>query len=77
MFWLDTALLAALSLGAILGARSGLVWQLARLLGLTLALLLAVRLNEPAAALAQGMLLDGADPRLVRLLGYAVVFVLV
>jgi uncharacterized membrane protein required for colicin V production len=39
--------------------------------------LLALRLNEPATAMAQGMLLQGADPRLVRLLGYAVVFVLV
>ena len=74
MFWLDTAILAVLSLGAIFGARSGLVWQLARVLGLAASIYLAIAVNAPASTLMHDVFLYGADPRLARLLAYVVVF---
>ena len=52
MFWLDTAILAALSLGAIFGARSGLVWQLGRVLGLAASIYIAIAVNAPASTRA-------------------------
>ena len=74
MFWLDTAILAVLSVAAIFGARSGLVWQLARVLGLAASLYAAIAVNGPASALMQDVFLYGADPRLASLLAYVVVF---
>lgn len=74
MFWLDTTLLAALSLGAILGAMTGLIWQLARLLGLALSLYIAIAVNAPASSMMHEVFLQGADARLARLLAYVVVF---
>src|SRR5262245_41364054 len=75
MFWLDTAILAVLSLGAIIGARSGLVWQLARVAGLAGSIYIAIAVNGPASTLMQDVFLYGADPRLAKLLAYVVVFI--
>jgi membrane protein required for colicin V production len=66
-------MLAALGLGAILGARSGLVWQSARLVGVGAAAFMAVRFHEPAAEAAQSAF-QGADPRMIHVLGYVLVF---
>src|SRR5438094_5356849 len=57
MFWLDTAILAALSLGAIFGARSGLVWQLGRVLGLAASIYIAIAVNAPASSLMHDVFL--------------------
>ncbi len=75
MFWLDTTILAVLCLGAILGARTGLVWQLARVVGIGGSIYLAVAINGPVSDLMRDVFLLGADPRLSQLLAYVVVFV--
>jgi membrane protein required for colicin V production len=75
MFWLDTTILAVLCLGAILGARTGLVWQLARVVGIGGSIYLAVAINGPVSDLMRDVFLLGADARLAQLLAYIVVFV--
>ena len=77
MFWLDGTILAALALGALLGALSGFLWQMARLLGLALALYLAILLNETVSQFVQTHYLAGADPRMVRIVAYVGVFLVV
>lgn len=77
MFWLDTTILALLVLGALLGAVSGFLWQVARIASLALAIYAAVALNEWISALIADSILPGADPRIARGLAYLVVFVLV
>ncbi len=77
MFWLDSTILAVLGLGALLGALSGLLWQVARLAGLVAAVYAAVVLNEPASALVHEGFLQGADPRAARLAAYGGVFLAV
>jgi membrane protein required for colicin V production len=74
MFWLDTALLVTLGLGAILGARTGLVWQLARLLGLAVSVYVAIVVNGSVSEFMHEVFLQGADVRLARLLAYILVF---
>src|SRR6266446_185374 len=51
MYWLDTAILAALGLGAGLGLINGFLWQVARLLSLSLALAGTLLGNAPVAEL--------------------------
>ncbi len=77
MFWLDTTILALLALGALLGAVSGFLWQVARIASLALAIYAAILLNEWASALLSEAILQGADPRLARGLAYLVVFLVV
>jgi uncharacterized membrane protein required for colicin V production len=77
MFWLDTTLVAILLLGALLGARSGLLWQVARLLSLAGALYASVTVNEPMTGYLQADVLQGADLRVARLVAYVAVFVAV
>lgn len=77
MYWLDTAMLGLLALGAALGFWSGLLWQIARFLGLGLALAGTLLLNESAGNLLQENVLHGADPRVVQGLAYVGVFLLI
>jgi membrane protein required for colicin V production len=74
MYWLDTLILALLGLGAALGFFSGFLWQIARILTLTLSLLATVVCNEPASRLFQEQLLRDADPRVAQALAYVMVF---
>lgn len=77
MYWLDTTLLALLGLGAVLGFLSGFVWQIARVLSLTVSVIATICLNEPATAFLQERLLRGAEPRIVHAVAYVAIFVVV
>jgi membrane protein required for colicin V production len=74
MYWLDTAILIVLALAALLGARSGFVGQVARLLTLGVSLYGTIRLNEPATRLLAESVLSGADGWLARGAAYVIVF---
>jgi uncharacterized membrane protein required for colicin V production len=79
MYWLDIAIVAVLVLAALLGARTGFVGQVARLLALGVALFGAVRLNAWATpllreSLFQDALFADAPVWLPRATAYAAVF---
>src|SRR4051794_38104309 len=76
MHWLDTAIVAILLVGAVLGFFTGFVWQLARIGGLFFSLYCSATLHEPASRMARDLLRD-CDERIVSAAAYAVVFVLV
>jgi|GEM_PF-3360639 len=77
MFWLDTTIVALLVLGAILGAISGLLWQVARILCVALSVYAAILLNEWATNLFLEAFLKGAEPAVARALAYLAVFIAV
>jgi membrane protein required for colicin V production len=77
MHWVDTAILLVLGLGAVTGAMTGFLWQVARIVSLGVALYATLFLNAWATELLQEMLLQGADPRVARALAYAGVFLTV
>src|SRR5262245_14804158 len=77
MYWLDTTILAILGIGAIFGALSGLLMQLARIVGFGVALYAAVYFNEAATLLLQRYVIQDADGTAARLVAYAVVFLAV
>src|SRR5581483_2504474 len=73
MHWLDLTILILLGLGAGLGFWSGMLWQVARVVSLGLALYATVLLNEPACQfLAEAA--HGIDPRVARGVAYVGVF---
>jgi membrane protein required for colicin V production len=75
MYWLDTTILVVLGLAALLGAISGLLWQLLRLVGFGVAVYAAVFGNDWASNVLRQTLLRDADPIAVRAVAYGVVFV--
>ena len=75
MHWLDTTLLLLLACGAILGFRSGLLWQVARMLSLAVGAYAAILFHEQAVLLVRERLLQGADARLVDVVAYGLVFI--
>jgi membrane protein required for colicin V production len=77
MHWLDTLILAFLALGVALGFFSGFLWQVARILTLTLAILATVFCNEPASLFCHDQFLREADPRIVQAVAYVLVFLVV
>src|SRR4051794_25695971 len=77
MHWLDTTILAVLGIGAIFGALSGLLMQLARIVGFAVALYAAIYFNEDVAAFLQRNLIHDSEPWVARLVAYAAVFLLV
>src|SRR5262249_58866895 len=73
MHWLDFVLLLILAVGAFLGARSGLLWQVARVLPFFLAIYFCI----PHHTAVAGWLLQtlrGASPTVTWLLAYLVTF---
>jgi membrane protein required for colicin V production len=73
MHWLDFVLLLVLAIGAFLGARSGLLWQVARVLTFFLAIYFCIHHHTTVAGwLLQTM--RGASPTVTRLLAYLVTF---
>jgi membrane protein required for colicin V production len=74
MFWLDTMILLVLSIGAGLGAWSGLVKQVVRVVGLIAALAASVYLHGWASDALQQSLMQGANPLAVDGLAYVAVF---
>jgi uncharacterized membrane protein required for colicin V production len=77
MYWLDTTILFVLGAGAIFGAVTGLLMQLARLAGFVISLYAAVYFNEGTAALLQEKVMQEAEPWLTYLLAYLFVFLIV
>jgi uncharacterized membrane protein required for colicin V production len=75
VYWLDTAILALLVMGAIFGALSGFLWQVARVASFAVALYASIYLNDWAAHALQELVLQGADPRIGMVLAYLLVFV--
>ena len=74
MYWLDTTLLVLLVLGAGLGAWTGLLKQIVRVVGLIAALAAAVFLHSWAADVLQQLVLKGSERMVADALGYGVVF---
>ncbi|MCI0465322.1 MAG: CvpA family protein [Gemmataceae bacterium] len=77
MYWLDTTILAVVGIGAAFGALSGLLMQLARLVGFVVALYAAIYLNDPAADLAQRWFVQEAEPWVARIVAYVGIFLLI
>src|SRR5262245_38458949 len=77
MYWLDTTILAVLAIVAIFGAISGLVMQLARIVGFVVALYAAVYFNDGASSLLQQGFIQDAEPWMARLVAYVGVFLVV
>jgi membrane protein required for colicin V production len=74
VYWLDTVIVTILLIGALLGAVSGLVWQLARVASFGVALYAAIYLNDWATGVLRDLVFQGADPRVAMVLAYLVVF---
>jgi uncharacterized membrane protein required for colicin V production len=77
MYWLDTTILAVLGIGAIFGALTGLLLQLARIVGFAVALYAAIFFNKDVAAFLQRQFMQDAEPWVARLVAYAAVFLFV
>ena len=75
MPWLDVILVALLVAGAIFGARSGLLRQLARLVGFGVALYTTVYFHEPVVAFLKTNVMTQTDNEpLISVVGYVMVF---
>jgi membrane protein required for colicin V production len=77
MHWLDTMLILALLVGAILGFVSGLFWQVARIASLALAVMASILCHATAAQLLRDWLLRDAEPSVVQASAYVTVFIVV
>src|SRR5262249_40957611 len=74
MNWLDSTIVAILGLGALLGAWSGLLRQMTRLVGFGVALVAAIYFHESASARISQQVLQDADPRVTSTIAYIFVF---
>src|SRR5687767_5077537 len=74
MHWLDTMIVAALGLGAVLGFVSGLFWQVARIASLGAAVLATISWHEAAAGALRQWVLRDAEPSIVQASAYVSVF---
>jgi membrane protein required for colicin V production len=77
MYWLDTTILILLGLAALLGAMSGLLWQLLRVVGFGVALYCSIFGNDWASGVLRDAFLRDADPGVVKAVAYGVVFLAV
>jgi membrane protein required for colicin V production len=73
MYWLDIVILVLLGLGAGLGFWSGLLWQVARVVSLGLALYATILCNEPATHVLDEVV-RGINARVAQGIAYVVVF---
>ena len=76
MYWLDFVLLVVLGIGALLGARSGLLWQVARVVTFALAIYACVKYHHLAADWLEANL-TGMSALVSGLLAYGVTFLTV
>jgi uncharacterized membrane protein required for colicin V production len=74
MHWLDNTILAVLAAAAVLGAYSGLLMQVFRLVGFGVALYAATTFNAGATAWLQESWMRGADERACTFVAYGGVF---
>ena len=77
MHWLDTLLLALLAVGGVLGFFTGLLWQIARILTLGIAVLATALCNDSVTRMCRDHLLLDADPRIAQWVAYVAVFLAV
>ncbi len=77
MYWLDTTIVIVVAAGALFGAVSGLLLQLARLVGFGVALYAAIVFNDRATTLLQQGFAQDAEPWVTRVLAYVLVFLAV
>jgi membrane protein required for colicin V production len=73
MHWLDITLLVVLAFGALLGARSGLLWQVARLVTFGVAFYVSIYYHQPVAELL-GTYVTGTSPFVIGVLTYIATF---
>jgi membrane protein required for colicin V production len=76
MHWLDVTILVVLAIGAIFGARSGLLWQVARLVTFGVSLYVCIYYHQTAQDLLAAYLTD-AQPLLLSGLAYVATFLAV
>lgn len=76
MHWLDVTILVALGIGAAFGFWSGLLWQIARVVGLLISLYLAIASNTPFADWI-GEHWKDTSSALCRVIAFVVVFLIV
>jgi membrane protein required for colicin V production len=74
MFWLDTTILVVLGGAALLGLRSGLVKQIARVVGFVAALFGSIFFHGAAADWLQQNVMKGTDPQATGTTAYVGVF---
>jgi membrane protein required for colicin V production len=74
MHWLDITLLIVLGIGALLGVRSGLLWQIARIVTFGVAIYVCLYYHDYAASLIAPYLLEGTPPTVATVAGYVVTF---
>jgi uncharacterized membrane protein required for colicin V production len=77
MHWLDWTILALLSVAVVMGAWSGLVKQVFRMVGFALAGYASVALNGWASEQLLNSWLEDTDPRIATPVAYGVVFAVV
>lgn len=77
MYWLDTAIVAILVIGACFGALTGFLWQVARIACLGAALYCCLFFNDVASEIILRDFLQGVDPTVAKWIGYILVFVVV
>jgi uncharacterized membrane protein required for colicin V production len=77
MHWLDWTILAFLSVAVVMGAWSGLVKQVFRMVGFALAGYASVALNGWASERLLSSWLEDTDPRIVSPVAYGLVFAIV
>jgi uncharacterized membrane protein required for colicin V production len=75
LYWLDTTILIVVLVGAGLGFWSGLLWQVARVVCLALALYATLVFNDAVTEMIQEHLARGADPRVLHGSAYVGVFI--
>ena len=76
MHWLDILILVILGIGAAMGFASGLLWQVARAVGLCASLYLAIAVNAEATAWLGGRFKD-ANPAFNHIVAFVGVFIAV
>jgi uncharacterized membrane protein required for colicin V production len=74
MHWLDTTIVAVLVAAAVLGAYSGLLMQVFRLVGFAVALYAASLLHEQTAGWLSSNVLRGAEPGVSSAVAYGALF---
>jgi len=77
MYWLDSTILALLALGILVGAWTGFLWQVARILSLALSLYASILANDGVSKLFQDTFLKGVDARIPHAVAYVAVFIVV
>jgi membrane protein required for colicin V production len=74
MHWLDITLLIVLGIGALFGARSGLLWQIARIVTFAVAIYVCLYYHDFATSLITPYLMEGTPATVATVAGYVITF---